>query len=177
MIETNRLTLRIMRESDAEPLLEIFSDPVAMRYFGVVFDRNRMDEWVRSNLEHEKKHGFSLLAVVLKKTGDVIGDCGLETDVIDGQTIVGIGFDFRRSHWGRGYATEAAMAVLRYGFTQLGLERISGWIDPENEPSQRVAERIGMTVERYVMRGNKNYALYSIDRQDWSNQSKGFPHD
>ncbi len=156
-----------MREDDAEALFDIFSDPIAMRYFGVTFDRPRMDEWVRNNLEHEKQYGFSLLSVILKENGEVIGDCGLETDKIDGETVVGIGFDFRRSYWGKGYATEAALAVLKYGFTKFEFDRISAWIDPENTPSQRVAERIGMTVERYVTRGGKKYALYSIKRKDW----------
>lgn len=177
MIETERLTLRTMIADDAEPLLEIFSDPVAMRYFGVIFDRPRMDEWVQSNLDHEKQHGFSLFSVVLKDNGEVIGDCGLETDEIDGQIIVGIGFDFRRSYWGRGYATEAALAVLEYGFTRFGFKSISGWIDPENTPSQCVAERIGMTVEKYVMRGGKKYALYSIRRETWGGLSAGPDHE
>lgn len=167
MIETERLILRNMSEDDAKPLFDIFSDPIAMRYFGVIFDMPRMEEWVKSNLEHESEHGFSLLSVILKENGEVIGDCGLETDEIDGQTLVGIGFDFRRSYWGKGYATEAALAVLGYGFRRFDFDSISGWIDPENEPSRRVAERIGMTVDRYVMRGKKKYALYKIRREDW----------
>ena len=159
-----------MREDDAEALLDIFSDPIAMRYFGVTFDRPRMDEWVRNNLEHEKQYGFSLLSVILKDNGEVIGDCGLETDKIDGRTITGIGFDFRRSCWGKGYATESALAVLKYAFTQFDFGSISAWIDPENTPSQRVAERIGMTVEKYVTRGGKKYALYSIKRKNWKTE-------
>jgi RimJ/RimL family protein N-acetyltransferase len=166
MIETDRLMLRIMREEDTEPMFDIFSDPVAMRYFGVIFDRDRMNRWVQSNLEHHKEHGFSLYTVILKENGEIIGDCGLETDEIEGESVVGIGFDFRRKYWHKGYATEAARAVLEYGFTQFGFEKISGWIDPENAPSQRVAERIGMTVEKYVMRGKKKYALYSISEHD-----------
>lgn len=157
-----------MREDDAEALLDIFSDPIAMRYFAVIFDRPRMDEWVRSNLEHEKQYGFSLLSVILKDNGEVIGDCGLETDKIDGRTITGIGFDFRRSYWGKGYATEAALAVLKHAFARFDFDGISAWIDPENAPSQRVAERIGMTVEKYVTRGGKKYALYCIKRKDWT---------
>ncbi|MDH4158232.1 MAG: GNAT family N-acetyltransferase, partial [candidate division Zixibacteria bacterium] len=144
-----------MREDDAEALLDIFSDPVAMRYFGVTFDRPRMDQWVRDNLEHEREHGFSLLSVILKENGALIGDCGLETDIIDGQARVGIGFDFRRSYWGKGYATEAARAVLADAFTRFEFDSIAAWIDPENVPSQRVAERAGMTVEKYVIRGSK----------------------
>ena len=164
MIETERLILRQMREDDAEDLLGIFSDPIAMQYFGVIFDRARMDQWVRSNLDHQDKYGFSLFSVVLKDNGEVIGDCGLETDEIDGKLTVGIGFDFRRAYWGNGYATEAAIAVLKYGFAQFDFDSIYGWIDPENAPSQRVAERIGMTVDRFVIRGSKKYALYRISR-------------
>lgn len=168
MIETSRLLLRRMREDDAGSLLDIFSDSIAMRYFGVIFDRPRMDAWVRDNIEHEKQHGFSLLSVILKDNGEVIGDCGLETDEIGGRRIVGIGFDFKRSHWCMGYATEAAFAVLEYGFVSLGFESIFGWIDPQNRASQRVAEKIGMSLERYIMRGARKYALYCIKRKDWN---------
>ncbi len=167
MIKTDRLILRRMREDDAEALFDIFSDPVAMHYFGVVFDRPRMNKWVKDNLEHEQRHGYSLLSVVLKDNSEVIGDCGFETDEIDGKLIVGIGFDFKRSYWGKGYATEAAKAVLEYGFTNFEFGSISGWIDPKNIPSQRVAERIGMSVDKYVDRGGKKYALYSIKKKDW----------
>ncbi len=167
MIDTSRLTLRRMREDDAEALFDIFSDPIAMRYFGVVFDRPGMEKWVKDNLEHEQQHGFSLLSVILKDSNQVIGDCGLETDEIDGRLMVGIGFDFRRSYWGRGYATEAARAVLEYGFTNFEFESIWGWIDPQNTPSRRVAERIGMLLDRHVDRGGKKYALYSIKRRNW----------
>lgn len=69
MIETERLILRKLTEDDAGALLEIFSAPIAMRHFGVVFDRPRMDVWVRSNLEHEKQHGLSLLSVIPKGNG------------------------------------------------------------------------------------------------------------
>ncbi len=164
MIETERLILRNMREDDAEDLLGIFSDPIAMQYFEVIFDRARMDKWVRCNLDHQDKYGFSLLSVILKESGEVIGDCGLETDRIDGKLIVGLGFDFRRAYWGNGYATEGAIAVLKYGFTQFEFESIYGWINPENAPSQRVAEKIGMAMERFVIRGGKKYALYRINR-------------
>ncbi len=175
MIETRRLILRKMEKDDTEALLGIFSDPIAMRYFGIIFDRAKMDEWVKSNLEHQKRYGFSLYSVILKDNDELIGDCGLETDTIDGQTIVGIGFDFNSSYWGNGYATEAALAVLEYGFTRFNFECISGWIDPDNKPSQRVAERIGMAVERYVMRGKKKYALYGIKRSAWKANSVSNP--
>lgn len=165
MIETERLILRQMTQADTDELLLIFSDPEAMKYFSVVFDRPRMEKWVADNLDHQKEHGFSLLSVVLKESGELVGDCGLETDTIEGELTVGLGFDFRRDYWNQGYATEAARAVLDHGFNQLGLEKISGWIDPENAASQRVAEKIGMTVAKTVDRGGKTYALYSIQKK------------
>jgi RimJ/RimL family protein N-acetyltransferase len=74
----NRLGRSTFRyRSDAEALLDIFSDPIAMCYFGAIFDRRRMDERVRDNLEHEKQCGFSLFSVILKNNGEVIGIVGL----------------------------------------------------------------------------------------------------
>ncbi len=162
MIETERLIIRDMREEDIEDFFEIFSDPVAMKYFGIVFDWPRMEAWVQSNLDHQKKHGFSLMTVILKENGEIIGDCGLETTDIDGRPIVGIGFDFKRKYWNRGYATEAALAVMNFGFKRFGFDSLSAWIDPDNAASLRVAEKIGMKPEKSVLRGGKPYALYSI---------------
>ena len=74
-IETERLILRQMTVDDTESLLKIFSDPKAMKYFGgVIFDRKRMDKWVADNLAHHDEHGYSLWSIVLKSTGEVIGD-------------------------------------------------------------------------------------------------------
>jgi len=168
IVTTDRLVLRKMTEDDTDELLRIFSDPEAMKHFNVVFDRPRMLKWVNDNLEHQKQHGFSLWAVVLQETGEVIGDCGLETDTIEGVFTVGLGFDFQRKHWNQGYATEAARAVLTHAFGHYGLEKVSGWINPENRASRRVAEKIGMTVEKAVDRGGKTYLLYSIRKDKLS---------
>ena len=155
-----------MTEEDTDQLFLIFSDPEAMKYFNIVFERDRMEKWVKSNLDHQTEYGFSLLSVVLKETSEVIGDCGLETDTIEGVHTVGLGFDFRRKYWNQGYATEAARAVLKHGFEHYRLAKISGWINPENVASQRVAEKIGMTLEKTVDRGGKPYALYSIKARE-----------
>ena len=167
LIETERLVIREMSEADTDAFLKIFSDPVAMEYFGVLFDRPRMERWVRSNLDHQREHGFSLMTLVLKDGGAVIGDCGLETTEIDGALRVGIGFDINRNYWNEGYATEAARAVIDYGFGGFDFDKLSAWINPDNVGSRRVAEKIGMTVETSVERGGKPYVLYSISRADW----------
>jgi len=173
MAETERLILRDMSEADTEAFLEIFSDPVAMKYFGVIFDRPRMLKWVQDNLEHQRKHSFSLMTVVLKETNEVIGDCGLETTEINGRLRVGIGFDFKRKCWNQGYATEAANAVMEHAFSDLELDNLSAWINPENGASRRVAEKLGMTIEKTIPRGGKPYAVYSISRSEWENRPTG----
>ncbi len=163
--ETERLILRQMTEDDTDAMLLVFSDPEVMKYFGGdTFDRSDAAKWVADNLALHRERGFSLWAVVLKETGEVIGDCGLETDTIDGELKVGLGFDFQSKHWNRGYATEAAKAALAHGFATYGLDKIYGWIDPENKASQRVAEKAGMTVQKMVDRGGKTYALVAIEK-------------
>jgi RimJ/RimL family protein N-acetyltransferase len=151
-----------MKESDTDAFLRIFSDPEAMKYFGVIFDRARMEKWVKDNLAHQKEYGFSLMTVVLKENDRIIGDCGLETTEIEGVNTVGIGFDFIRKYWNQGFATEAGKAVLEYGFKTFDFDKISAWIDPQNAASRRVAEKIGMSLEKTVLRGKKEYSIYSI---------------
>ncbi len=164
IIETKRLYLRLMNIRDVDQLLLIFSDPEAMKYFNVVFDRKRMENWVNDNLDHQKRYGYSLYSVILRSNDELIGDCGLETDEIEGNKIVGIGYDFRREYWNKGYATEAAAAIRDYGFSHFNFDKLSAWINPENVPSKRVAEKIGMRVESTVLRGGKPYMLYSVLR-------------
>jgi RimJ/RimL family protein N-acetyltransferase len=158
-----------MSLGDIDAFLEIFSDPVAMKYFDVIFDRARMERWVRDNLEHQKEHGFSLMTLVLKDGGAVIGDCGLETTEIGGALRIGIGFDINRTYWNQGYATEAASAVVDLAFNSFDFANLSAWINPKNVGSRRVAEKIGMTVETSVERGGKPYVLYCITRVRWQN--------
>ena len=163
-IETDRLILRQMKFDDVDDLLGIFSDPETMKYFNIVFDRSRMETWLHRNLEHHAKYGYSLYSVILKNNRWLIGDCGLETTEIEGRLVVGIGYDFLREFWNNGYATEAAMAVKDYGFSRFGFRKLYSWINPENIASQRVAEKIGMTLEKKVLRDKKTYAIFSVRR-------------
>ena len=163
-IETDRLILRQMKIDDIDDLLGIFSDPIAMKYFNIVFDKSQMETWVQRNLNHHAQYGYSLYSVILRNNQRLIGDCGLETTEIEGQLVVGIGYDFLREYWNNGYATEAAMAVKNYGFRRYGFQKIYCWINPENIASQRVAEKIGMTLEKKVLRDNKTYAIFSLSR-------------
>ena len=165
MLETDRLFLRRMELADTDELLRVFSDPKVMASFGGdLFDRTQMEQWVRRNLDHQERYGYGLFSVILKDGEALIGDCGLEHMELDGQAEVEIGYDIRSDYWGFGYATEAASAVRDFAFTALGLTRVISMIRPENVASRRVAEKIGMTREKELMRGGYPYWIYSVSR-------------
>lgn len=117
VIETERLRLRPMREDDLDALLGIFADPRVMAAFASEpFDRGQMQGWLDRNLRHQEQYGFGLFAVIDKADGTLIGDCGLEVVDIDGRREAELGYDFRSAYWGRGLATEAAVAVRDHAF-------------------------------------------------------------
>jgi ribosomal-protein-alanine N-acetyltransferase len=99
---------------------------------------------------HPKHPELGLWATIHKETGKFIGRCGLLPWEIDGRLEVEIAYLLDKSFWHQGLATEAAQGILKYGFEKLYLSRLICLIDPENIASQRVAERIGMTLERKV---------------------------
>lgn len=151
---------------DLDDLLGIFSDPKVMQSFGgVLFDRAMMKKWIGRNLDHQDRHGYGLFSVILKSSGELVGDCGLEHMEVDGSPEVEIGYDFRSAYWGQGLATEAAAAVRDYAFQELGLDRVISLIRPDNPASRRVAEKIGMVKEKDCIRGNQVYHVYSQSRQ------------
>ncbi len=99
--------------------------------------------------------------MVLKATGDVIGDCGLVIQEIDGGPELEVGYHLRRDQWGHGYATEAAHGCMQYAFRTLGAAKVISLIQPENLPSRRVAERNGMQVERQVTHFGLPHLVYA----------------
>jgi [ribosomal protein S5]-alanine N-acetyltransferase len=167
IIQTERLTLRPMVVEDVDAMLLIFTDPLVMASFGIPpFSRQQMEEWVQRNLEHQVKYGYGLFSVILKPSGQLIGDCGLEQMEAEGNKFVELGYDFHSSYWHRGYATEAATAVRDYSFKELNLTRISSMIRTSNEPSKRVAERVGMSLLfEFTRFGNIKYWFYGMEKK------------
>lgn len=165
ILETPRLRLRhlCLDEADIQGILAIFGDPVAMLYFPRTYLREDVEEFIQRQLCRYAKDGFGLWAVVLKSTGQVIGDCGLAHQLLNDVEEVEVGYHINRSYQRQGYATEAARGCLELGFGQLGLSRLISMIRPENEPSRRVAEKNGMTVEAEVFWHGYVHLVYSIN--------------
>jgi len=116
-----------------------------MRYVGTrrqPLTRGEVGAVLDRATEHWHGHGFGPLAVVERVGGVVVGDAGLQ--LLEDGPDVELTYTLARSAWGHGYATEAAVAVLEWGFGDLGLERIVGVTYPENTASRRVLEKAGL---------------------------------
>jgi [ribosomal protein S5]-alanine N-acetyltransferase len=161
-LETKRLILRPMSETDLDSLFKIFTDPNVMAAFNhPLFTHEQMQRWLNRNLDHQNEFGYGLFSVILKETGDLIGDCGLEQ--MEDQGAAELGYDFRSDFWNQGYATEAACAVRDFSFDILQLPRLVSLIRVGNLPSKRVAEKVGMTLAEEITRYGNQYWKYSLD--------------
>jgi RimJ/RimL family protein N-acetyltransferase len=152
IVKTERLILRYFEPIDSEAMMDVFGDAEVMRFGDGVQTREWVEAWLRTCLENYQRRGFGPYAVVEQSTGDVIGYCGLfYFPDMHGQPEIELGYRLRRAAWGQGYATEAARLVRDYAFHTLHIKRLIALIDPDNVPSIRVAEKIGMHYESEVM--------------------------
>jgi [ribosomal protein S5]-alanine N-acetyltransferase len=169
ILETRRLILREFVAEDQDVLARVLSDPETMRFYPAPLDPAAVEEWIARNHRRYSKDGHGLWAIVLKSTGELIGDGGLTMQTVDDSEEIEIGYHVRRDCWGQGFATEAARACREYGFRKLRAERLISLIRPENLPSRRVAEKNGMRIWKEVMRAGFSHSVYSIRRDEWEN--------
>ena len=166
-LDTPRLTLRSMRAEDFDALLRIFSDPRVMAAFEEPpFTNELMHGWLWRNLEHQAQHGYGLFSILLKASGELIGDCGLEVMEVGGEQAAELGYDLRSDYWNQGYASEAAAAVRDYAFEVLRLPRLISLIRVGNAASVRVAEKTGMRLVGEFERYGRRYWQYGITRDE-----------
>ncbi|WP_225793083.1 GNAT family N-acetyltransferase [Streptomyces aculeolatus] len=144
-LRTDRLVLRRWRDSDLEPWAALNADPDVREHLGDLLTRAESDASVARFQADLDRRGFGWWAVEVRATGEFVGFAGLDP-VDDGMPFTGveIGWRLARRAWGRGYATEAARAVLAYGFDTLGLAEILAVTTSANLRSQAVMRRIGM---------------------------------
>ncbi len=162
---TERLELRPFEERDAEPMLAVFGDAGALRYWGPPLDLNGVRARIERAREALARDGFTRWAIVLRDTDELIGDAGLSRTDVAGVDEVELGWVIRPDRQGYGYATEAASAWVGRAFGALGLERIVSMIRPENVPSRRVAEKLGMTVHGTAFWNDAPHLRYVLERR------------
>jgi RimJ/RimL family protein N-acetyltransferase len=174
-IETPRLILRVPRAADAEAFDEMDTDPEVMRYIGDGRVHPRTSEQTAELIEKIRagweNRGFGLLAVTSREAGEFLGWVTLAAPAFLPEIMpsVEIGWRFMRRNWGRGYATEAARPLLRYGFAVSDLDRIVSIRRVENTASGRVMEKIGLRFshETVVPGNGEKVAVYALARADY----------
>jgi [ribosomal protein S5]-alanine N-acetyltransferase len=164
VLETSRLILREFVPEDLDALEQVVCDAETMQFYPAPFDRSAAEQWIARNCRRYAEYGYGLWAMVLKASGEMIGDCGLTLQTVDVTEETEIGYHLRRDQWGRGLATEAARACRDHGFARLAVDRLVSIIRLENLPSRRVAGRIGMTPWKQVMRAGFSHCVYSVER-------------
>jgi RimJ/RimL family protein N-acetyltransferase len=164
ILETHRLLLRPFTLDDVDALEAVLGDPVAMQFYPASLTREGVEVWIKKSLARYEKDGCGLHAMVLKGSGEVIGDCGCIVQLVEERDQVEIGYHVRRNLWGNGFATEAARACMDYAFGQLGVPRVISMIRPENLSSRRVAEKNGLVCEKVIFWRNYDHCIYAKHR-------------
>ena len=167
-IETDRLILREYTMDDYDALYEILSDSETMQHYPRPFDEEMTRHWIQWNLDNYRKYGFGLWAVILKETGEFIGDCGITMQSIDGDILPEIGYHIHKKYWRRGYGSEAAKAARDWMFQNTDYNAVYSYMKYTNIGSYRTAVANGMKkVKEYP--DEKNYISYAymITRSEW----------
>lgn len=169
ILETDRLYLREMEQDDFEELCKILKDSEVMYAYEHAFSDGETQQWLNNQLKRYEEYGFGLWAVVLKETGEMIGQCGLTMQDGDGKEVLEVGYLFQKAYWHKGYATEAAVACKKYAFDTLKAEEVYSIIRDNNIASQNVAKRNGMTVCGKIIKHyygmDMPHLLFSVKRQ------------
>lgn len=145
-LETERLILREWKKSDHEKFARINHDPLIMEYFPRTLDAKDTDKLVERFQKHFKKYGYGFYALELKESGEFIGFVGINHVEIDVpfKPAVEIAWRLDYEYWGQGYATEAAQAVLRHAFSELGLKEVVAYTVFDNNRAIHIIEKLGM---------------------------------
>ena len=144
-LETERLYLREMMQSDFSSLCKILQDEETMTAYEGAFSDAEVQEWLDRQISRYQKWEFGTWAVLLKESGEMIGQCGLTMQPWKDRELLEVGYLFQRAYWHNGYATEAARACIIYAFEVLHAEEVCSIIRDTNTASQKVALRNGMT--------------------------------
>jgi ribosomal-protein-alanine N-acetyltransferase len=161
ILETERLFMRQFREEDITALHSIFSDSKTMEFYPATYSLEQTQSWIDRNQKRYQEDGYGLWGICLKETNELIGDCGLVKQKVDGRKEVEIGYHLNKKYWSNGFAYEAAKGCKEYGFYKLGLNKLISIIDPRNIRSVRIVEKIGFCKEKEFFIFNKNHYIYS----------------
>ncbi len=167
LLESERLRLKRYEIDDFKAVYSIFSNPDTMKHYPHAFSKEETINWINRNIKRYDDDGFGLWPVVLKSSGEVIGDCGITMQNINGEMLPEIGYHIHEQCQGMGYASEAARICIDYAFHSLNIPALYSYMKYTNVPSCRVAEKCGMTlIDEYHDPINIKTNVYCIENRD-----------
>ncbi len=175
-LETARLVIRSFEHRDAQPWIAMVSDPEVRRYLPPtpLPTMETFQKAIERRHALEREGGYAMWAVDVKDTGTFVGQCGVQP--IDTGPEVELAYHFNRASWNKGYATEAAIAVLTYALGPLGLDRVIAVVIPENVGSWRVMEKAGMRFDAFASyHGLTGLKKYVAKRDEWKSPLPSSP--
>ncbi|EHQ91675.1 GNAT family N-acetyltransferase [Desulfosporosinus youngiae] len=165
ILQTPRLYMRKIKTDDYSSVCAILQDIEVMYAWEHAFSNEEVVQWIDKNIMRYNRDRYSYWAVIEKVSNKLVGVTGLISEQADDENYVGVGYIYRKSYWGNGYAFEAASACVDYAFNSLHLNEITAQIRPENKASRKVAERLGMSIKKQFIKHYKNkdmpHLLYS----------------
>lgn len=170
VLETPRLRLREMSLDDLDFVAAMLGHPEVMRFWPKPFSRKGSAEWIRRQQERYARDGFGYWLALDKTTQQPIGQAGVLAQEVDGVAEVGLGYIIHRPFWKRGFATEAATACRDYAFERLGKRRVIVLVRVENAPSQAVALKLGMKLEKRVMFAGFEHLVFTASGAAWGRE-------
>lgn len=171
ILETQRLCMREMKQSDYAALCKMLQDEEVMYAYEHAFDDTEVQAWLDNQLKRYSNCGFGLWAVIWKETDEMIGQCGLTMQDCNNKQVLEIGYLFQKAFWHNGYACEAAIACKEYAFKILNADEVFSIIRDTNIASQNVAMRNGMNANDKIVKHyygvDMPHLVYSIKRSQW----------
>ena len=152
------------QESDYADLSAIYQDAENMKYFGAPYDDKMMRRLIDWTMNNYKKYGFGFWAIIDKKSGEFIGDCGLSMQLIDGEWLPEIGYHIKLKYHNMGYASEAAKLVKAYIFRNYAFDALYGYTTEDNVASIKVMIKNGMSFVKKYTKDQENYVVYCVRR-------------
>lgn len=175
LIETDRLIIRAFTPEDAEGIFELDSDPEVHRYLGnnPIKTMEQATGAIQFIRQQYQDNGIARWAVIEKETHKFMGWTGLKLmkeTVNNHNNYYDLGYRFIKKYWGKGYATETAIASLAYGFNELKLPQVFAMADVQNAGSNAVLKKVGLQFIEVFHEGNVPHNWYRITREEWNNK-------
>lgn len=181
VITTDRLILRQWRLEDLEPFARLNADPLVREYFSSTLNKQESDRVAKLISDEIDKNGYGFWAISVPHVSDFVGFVGIRPVDFESHFTPAVEIGWRLAHefWGKGYATEGALAALKHGFQVLKLDEIVAFTAVANARSRNVMEKIGMHrsvdddfdhPQLAVDDKLRRHVLYRIQRKDWESQ-------